>query len=99
VCALQRFDCLEFPSYPPSDDRSFQRAGVPNISLGVLPPIEARQFWLALNAGPASGLAPDFTPRIMRILHSADDTLDKVEPAALALAHDMVVSLVRVLDR
>jgi hypothetical protein len=99
VCALQRFDCLAFPSYPSSDDRSFQRAGVPNISLGVLPPIEARQFWLALNAGPASGLAPDFTPRIMRILHSADDTLDKVEPAALALAHDMVVSLVRVLDR
>jgi hypothetical protein len=97
VCAAARFDCLEFPAYPPSDDRSFQRAGIPNISIGVVSPVEARQFWLLLNGGAGSGLADGFVPPIARTLHTPQDTVDRVEPAALALAHDMVVALVRLL--
>ena len=44
--------------------RSFQAAGVPNISLAVLRAAEAHQMWLLLNGGPESGLRQGFVPHL-----------------------------------
>jgi hypothetical protein len=98
VCAVHLLPCLEFPAYPSSDDRSFQAAGIPNISLGIVGAAEAHQMWLLLNAGPEAGLAPGFLPPTLRIIHTAGDTLAHVEAEAMTRMHDAVVALVLELD-
>jgi hypothetical protein len=98
TCAARRLPCLGFSAFPPGDDRSFRAAGVPNVSVALLPRAEAHQFWLFLNARDGSGLAEGFRPPILEILHSSRDTLDKVEPAAQELAHDFLLDYVTALD-
>jgi len=99
VCAAQRFDCLQFPAYPPSDDRSFQQAGIPNISIAVMRAAESHQMWLMLNGGEESGMREGFLPPVFTTIHSANDTADKLDPAGMTLGHDAVLSLVMELDR
>ena len=98
VCGKLQLHCVEFPVFPRSDDRSFEEAGVPNISLAVLPRAEVYQFWLLLNAGARSGLREGFVPRIAQIIHTAADTLDHVEPSALRLVQRAVAALLTDLD-
>ena len=100
ICAYSEHQCLEFPSFPPSDDRSFQAAGIPNISLATLPRLEAHQLWLLLNANNASsGLDSNFIPPILRTIHSPDDTVDKLDPTSMTLAYKMVLDLVLEFDQ
>ena len=98
MCAEASIHCVEFPQYPPSDDRSFQAAGLPNISLAVVPQAEAHQLWLMLNAGDDSGLRQGFAPSILRIIHTPEDTPDRLDPAAMTLAYNAVAQLVLRLD-
>jgi hypothetical protein len=98
VCTVQMVPCLDFPRFPNSDDRSFQAAGVPNISLGIAPATEAHQLWLLLNAGPESGLRDGFMPALIGIIHTPADTLDLADAAAMTRVHDVVVALVLELD-
>jgi hypothetical protein len=99
VCAVQLVPCLESPLFPRSDDRSFQNAGVPNISLAITPALEAHQMWLLLNAGPAAGLREGFMPPIFGIIHTPADTLEHADAVAMTRIHDAVVALVLELDR
>jgi hypothetical protein len=99
VCSAADFDCLQFPRYPPSDDRSFQAAGIANISLAVMPAVEAHQMWLLLNGGADSGLREGFLPAVLGTIHSADDTAERLDPVAMTLGHDAVLALVLELDR
>ncbi|MEO2195692.1 MAG: M28 family peptidase [bacterium] len=99
VCADAGHRCLEFAQFPPSDDRSFQAAGIPNISLGTLPELEAHQLWLMLNAGPDSGLADGFVPPILRTIHTSADTAVKLDAAGMTLAYNVVMALILELDR
>jgi hypothetical protein len=98
VGAAGGFNCVSFPSLPNSDDRSFQAAGIPAISLAVLPALEAHQIFLLLNGGKESGLAAGFTPAILRTIHTAEDTVDKLTPAGMTLIYDAVLGLVLDLD-
>ncbi|MFY9822014.1 MAG: M20/M25/M40 family metallo-hydrolase [Thermoanaerobaculia bacterium] len=98
VCAARRLACLEFPAFPPGDDRSFEAAGIPNLSLGMLPEVEAHQLWLLLNGGKESGLREGFLPSVLHHIHSPEDTLDQVEPAAVEKASGVLLDLVTELD-
>ena len=98
VCAEQRFSCVEFANFPQGDDRSFQAAKIPNISLAILPALEAHQIWLLLNGGKESGLAEGFLPSILKTIHTPGDTADKLDAAAMTRISDAVVSLVMELD-
>jgi Zn-dependent M28 family amino/carboxypeptidase len=98
VCAARNYACIAFPSLPNSDDRSFQAAGIPAISLAVLPALEAHQIWLLLNGGKESGLTPGFAPAILRTIHTPEDTADKLTPQGMTLIYDTVVALVLELD-
>jgi aminopeptidase S len=99
VCAAAEFGCLEFPRFPPSDDVSFRAAGVPSISLAVLPRVEAHQLWLLLNGGRPSGLEAGFVPEVLRTIHTPADQPDKLDPQALAIAYRALADLLLRLDQ
>jgi hypothetical protein len=71
---------------------------VPNISIAVMPEVEAHQMWLIMNEGESSGLAPGFRTHTMSTLHTPNDTLDEVEPEAMLLAYRMVLETLLYLD-
>jgi Zn-dependent M28 family amino/carboxypeptidase len=98
VCAERSLDCVRFPVFPPSDDRSFEKAGIPNVSLAFVPGVEAHQLWLLLNGGPESGLRESFLPGTLKTIHTPGDNLEKIEPATLDLAEKTVLEVLLQLD-
>lgn len=98
ACAKAAMACMGFPEYPSSDDRTFQAAGIPNVSVGMLDATTSHQLWLILNAGTRSGLRPGFLPDILHVMHTAEDTIEQVDPAAMTRVHDTIVALVLELD-
>jgi Zn-dependent M28 family amino/carboxypeptidase len=109
VCAERALHCVGFPIYPPSDDRAFSGAGlgegatprpaVPTVSLGFQDHVGAHQMWLAFNGGQETGLAEGFVPQVFRLIHSAEDTMEKVDPATIGLAAATYAAVVEKLDR
>ena len=90
--------CVEFPRMPPSDDISFQKGGVPAVSMATVPAAQAHQLWLLLNGGKESGLQPGFTPRLLDTIHTAADTSALVDRDAMAQAYRITVSFVTTLS-
>ena len=99
VCAERALQCVGYPVYPPSDDRAFSAAGAPVVSLGFQDEVGAHQMWLAFNGGEANGLAEGFVPQVFRLIHSAEDTMDRLAPATVRLAGDTWAAVVEELDR
>ena len=60
VCATIASACVEFPRMPPSDDISFQKGGIPAVSIATMPQLHAHQLWMQFNGGRNAGLAPGF---------------------------------------
>ena len=98
VCARHAVACVGTPRMPPSDDRSFQQAGIPAVSLALLPAEEAHRTWLFLNGDLSDTLRGALTPPILRTIHTERDTADKLEPEALTRAARIVTDLVLSLD-
>ena len=98
VCARDRRACVVSAAFPTSDDRSFQAAGTPNVSLAILPALEAHQMWLLMNGGRESGLAADFRPSILQTIHTAEDRTSRLDAGAMTLAYEMVTALILDLD-
>ena len=98
VCARHAAACVGTPRMPPSDDRSFQRAGIPAVSLAMLPAEEAHRIWLFLNGDLTEAQRGALAPAILRTIHTDRDTADKLEPAALMRAVRIVTDLVLALD-
>ena len=98
VCARHAVACVGTPRMPPSDDRSFQQAGIPAVSLALLPAEEAHRTWLFLNGDLPDTLRGALAPPILRTIHTERDTVDKLEPEALTRAARIVTDLVLGLD-
>ena len=109
LCAERAMQCVGYPVYPPSDDRAFSGAGrragapaaavVPTVSLGFQDQVGAHQMWLAFNGGETPGLAEGFVPRVFQLIHSADDTMEQIDPATVKTAGEVYAALVERLDR
>jgi Zn-dependent M28 family amino/carboxypeptidase len=109
LCAERAMQCVGFPVYPPSDDRAFSGAGrpagappadvVPTVSLGFQDEVGAHQMWLAFNGGATPGLAEGFVPRVFQLIHSAEDTMEQIDPATVKTAGEVYAALVEQLDR
>jgi len=97
TCAALDTGCVGLVQMPPGDDRSFVKAGIPALSLAILPALEAHQTWLMMS-GPDSGLAQGKVPAIMTTIHTPGDTIDKVDAAAMARQAAFVTDLIRRLD-
>ena len=98
LCAERAMQCVGYPVYPPSDDRAFSAAGAPVVSLGFQDEIGAHQMWLAFNGGETNGLAEGFVPQVFQLIHSADDTMERIDPATVALAGQVYAALIEQLD-
>jgi Zn-dependent M28 family amino/carboxypeptidase len=98
LCAARAMSCLDFPEYPPSDDRAFSGAGAPVISLGHQPKDEAAKMRAFLLNPPTSAPDPAAIPAVLALIHTPNDKIDRVEPATLAQAADVFTALVMKLD-
>ncbi len=98
TCLEEGLDCLEFDQYPPSDNLSFQAAGIPNISIGVLPAAEAHRLWLFLNSDTEGVFPERFVPKVLATIHTPNDTSESVESATMELSYRAALGLVRKLD-
>ena len=67
TCGAEDLPCVPFAQMPPSDDRSFVAAGVPTISVAMLPGVDAHQLWLMMNGGKNSGLGEGNSPLFSRL--------------------------------
>jgi Zn-dependent M28 family amino/carboxypeptidase len=81
-------------TYPPSDHLSFIRANVPSISVSLIDGSEIDGVIQLLKGG----VKGDKRPRIFGIIHTANDTLDKVDPQAITRALPVVERLLRSFD-
>ena len=98
ACARHVVACVSTPRMPPSDDRSFQRAGTPAISLAMLPADEVHRIWLFLNGDLTGALRGALAPPVLRTIHTERDTADKLEPETLTRAARIVADLALDLD-
>jgi hypothetical protein len=96
-CRQLAADCVEFPRMPPTDDISFQKGGIPAVSIATVPRVQAHQLWLLLNGGKETGLQPGFTPRVLETIHTTADTSALVDRDAMARAYRITMSLVATL--
>lgn len=83
ACAELKSSCLEFSNFPPSDDRTFQDANLPVVSVAFVPPLQSMTKIQAL----------------MKLLHTPDDNLDIIDPETLEPAVQVVLKTVLKLDR
>jgi Zn-dependent M28 family amino/carboxypeptidase len=98
LCAERAMSCLDFPQYPPSDDRAFSAAGAPTISLGHQPKAEAEKMRAFLQIPPGAAPTPGSVPEVLALIHTPNDTIARVEAATLARAADAFTALVMKLD-
>lgn len=98
-CAQVAKVCVELPRMPPSDDLSFQKAGIPAVSIATVPELQAHQLWLLMNGGGDSGLPKGFAPQILRTIHTAADTSALVDRAAMEQAYRVALTLITTLAR
>jgi Zn-dependent M28 family amino/carboxypeptidase len=99
ACAVEDAACIGLPQMPPGDDRSFIKAGIPAVSIGMVGAIEAHQVWLMMNAGKDAGLAEGTSPQIMRTIHTSADMPDKVDEQRMAAMLHFALTLVRTMTR
>ncbi len=81
TCTELHFNCLEFPNFPSSDDRSFQEAKIPVVSVAFIPPLQSPKI-----------------QSLMKLLHTPEDNLEKVDQASLNDAVRFVLRAVLKLD-
>ena len=95
ACIAVAANCVELPRMPPSDDVSFQKGGIPAVSIATVPEVQAHQLWLLMNGGKESGLQTGFLPQILRTIHTAADTSSAVDRDAVVRAYRVALTLDR----
>jgi Zn-dependent M28 family amino/carboxypeptidase len=99
ACIAVAANCVEFPRMPPSDDVTFQKGGIPAVSIATVPEVQAHQLWLLMNGGKESGLQTGFVPQILRTIHTAADTSSLVDRDAMVRAYRIALTLIASLGR
>jgi len=81
-------------SYPSSDHLTMMNAGIDTLGIAL---IDAADVEAILSIG-AGRLKPGSGPRVLTIIHTPNDTLDKARPDQLARGVAFVEQLVRMID-
>ncbi len=94
---LSKYPVRVGATYPPSDHLSFIKAGVPTIGVSLLDGAEIDGV-IGLISGGREAPRPEKPPRIFGIIHSANDTIEKVDGAAIEKSLPTVEGLLRHFD-
>ncbi|HEX8844578.1 MAG TPA: M28 family peptidase [Pyrinomonadaceae bacterium] len=93
--AAERKLHLEIGSaYPPSDHLSFIEAKVETLSFSLIDGKEIKPILQVFKRE-----RPDTMPRVLTIIHSDNDTPDKIDGAAVARALPVVEQAIRLMDK
>jgi hypothetical protein len=76
-------------AYPPSDHLSFNGAGHTAVSFSLLPPDEVQELEKMFGGDRT------IKPKILQLIHTADDLPTKVQPAAMASGIDFIDQTLR----
>lgn len=79
--------------YPPTDHRAFNEAGWPAVSYSL---VDASEVLAVLDA--YAGKTPDPMPKVMKVIHTADDTLAQLDPNAAVRGVDAIERALRLWD-
>lgn len=79
--------------YPPTDHLAFQQAGWPAVSYSL---VDGSEIGPILDV--FSGKQPASIPKVMHVIHSDEDTLDKLEAGDVAKGIDAVEAALRSWD-
>lgn len=79
--------------YPPTDHLAFLRAGWPAVSFSLLDADEVDPLETIVR-----GQQPDRIPRVMRVIHTAEDVRGQLDPEAVAGGLDAVEAALREWD-
>lgn len=93
AAAAPRFPLVMGPDYPPGDDRVFVAAKVETLGFALIDGREIKSILEFFHGGH-----PDPLPRGVTILHSANDTPDKIAGADAARALPVVERAIRLMD-
>jgi hypothetical protein len=88
-----RFPLVMGPDYPPGDDREFVAAKIETLGLAL---IDGREIQGILEF--FHGRHPDPLPRAVTILHSANDTPEKIAGDEVARALPVLERAIRLMD-
>ena len=81
------------PQYPPSDHLAFQKAGWPAVSFSLVGGDEIAPILQAF-----SGASPARMPKVMEVIHSAQDTIEQANAAEVEAGIDAVEAAIRAWD-
>ena len=93
VATANKFPIQIGPGYPPSDHLSFVTARIEALSFSLIDGTEIPGILKMF-----SGQQPDQVPRVMQIIHTPGDTMDKIDAVAVARALPVVEQAVRAID-
>lgn len=79
--------------YPPSDHLAFLKAGWPAVSYSLVGGDEIDGILAEF-----AGRSPDPMPKVMAVIHSPNDTVEQIDPAAAARGIDAIEAALRAWD-
>ncbi|HMQ03498.1 MAG TPA: M28 family peptidase [Pyrinomonadaceae bacterium] len=94
--ANAKFNAVRGSVYPSSDHRSFHAGGVETYSFSLLSANEVREITSILGGTPPE---PGKMPKALATIHTAADTKDKIDAAAVVKSLAVVEAAIRALDK
>ena len=94
AAAASKFPLEIGTEYPPSDHLSFIKAGVETLSFSLIDGKEIKPVLMVFQRE-----RPDVMPRVLTIIHSGNDTPDKIDGAAVARALPVIEQAIRLIDK
>lgn len=91
-----KYGFLISKDYPPSDHRSFAVPGVEPFSFSLGPANEAANIIKVLKHEPVD---PAIFPKVLLVIHSPNDTIEKVDSNAVVKSLVVVEAAIRTLDK
>jgi Zn-dependent M28 family amino/carboxypeptidase len=91
-----KYGFLISKDYPPSDHRSFAVPGVESFSFSLGPANEAANIIKVLKH---EQLEPANFPKVLKVIHTPDDTVEKVDANAAVKSLVVVEAAIRTLDK
>lgn len=90
-----KYGFLVSKEYPPSDHRSFVVPGVEPFSFSLGPANEAKNIIKVLKGE----VDPANLPRVLQVIHTKNDTVDKIDAKAVVKSLVVVEAAIRTLDK